>query len=187
MDNLDRKFSAINSYVKYTTEWFEKKSWQFFISLLLFRMCYQYMIMKSWKTTAINNIELPVTRYTYRVSLTSVLLTDNRNKGLSVAHYTKSLSLVCNKRKKNVEFRKAEKKPLQTRCNVVLGVSSAWGFTSLLNVIYNNKEMIKTCILLNISTRGLKWSTCNLSLQYPFTIQQTGRSFYLDLTPNSCY
>ena len=24
MDNLDRKFSAINSYVKYTTEWFEK-------------------------------------------------------------------------------------------------------------------------------------------------------------------
>ena len=25
MDNLDRKFSAINSYVKYTTEWFEKK------------------------------------------------------------------------------------------------------------------------------------------------------------------
>ena len=109
MDNLDRKFSAINSYVKYTTEWFEKKSWQFFISLLLFRMCYQYMVMKSWKTTAINNIELPVTRYTYRVSLTSVLLTDNRNKGLSVALYTKSLSLVCNKRKKNVEFRKAEK------------------------------------------------------------------------------
>ena len=100
MDNLDRKFSAINSYVKYTTEWFGKKSWQFFISLLLFRMCYQYMIMKSWKTTAINNIELPVTRYTYRVSLTSVLLTDNRNKGLSVALYTKSLSLVCNKRKK---------------------------------------------------------------------------------------
>ena len=174
MDNLDRKFSAINSYVKYTTEWFEKKSWQFFISLLLFRMCYQYMIMKSWKTTAINNIELPVTRYTYRVSLTSVLLTDNRNKGLSVALYTKSLSLVCNKRKKKCRVQKGRKKPLQTRCNLVLGVSFAWGFTSPLNEIYNNKEMIKTCILLNIPTRGLKWSTCNLSLQYPFTIQQTG-------------
>ena len=50
MDNLDRKFSAINSYVKYTTEWFEKKSWQFFISLLLFRMLpiYDYKIMKNY-------------------------------------------------------------------------------------------------------------------------------------------
>ena len=73
------------------------------------------MIIKSWKTTVINNIEskfLPVTRYTYRVSLTSVFLTDNRNKGVSVALYTKSLSLVCNKRRKNVEFRKAGKKNL---------------------------------------------------------------------------
>ena len=68
----------------------------------------------------------------------------------------------------------AEKKPLQTRCNVGLGVSIGWGFTSLLNIMNNSKEMIKTCILLNIPTRGLKWSTCNLSLQYPFTIQQTG-------------
>ena len=91
MDNLDRKFSAINSYVKYTTEWFEKKPQQFFISLLLFRMCYQYMIIKSWQTTVINNIEskfIPVTHYTNRVSLTSVLLTDNRNKGVSIALYT---------------------------------------------------------------------------------------------------
>ena len=130
MDNLDRKFSAINSYVKYTTEWFEKKSWQFFISLLLFRMCYQYMIIKSWQTAVINNIEskfIPVTHYTNRVSLTSVLLTDNRNKGVSVALYTKSLSLVCNKRRKNVEFRKAGKKTsankvqCSARCVICLG------------------------------------------------------------------
>ena len=79
-----------------------KKSRDNFLFHYYYLECYQYMIIKSWKTTAINNIELPVTRYTYRVSLTSVLLTDNRNKGLSVALYTKSLSLVCNKRKKNV-------------------------------------------------------------------------------------
>ena len=88
MDNLDRKFSAINSYVKYTTEWFEKKSWQFFISLLLFRMCYQYMIIKSWQTAVINNIEskfIPVTHYTNRVSLTSALPTDNGNESVSLA------------------------------------------------------------------------------------------------------
>ena len=48
-----------------------------------------------------------------------------------------------------------KKKPLQTRCNVGLGVSIGWGFTSLLNIINNSKEMIKTCILLNIQTRGL--------------------------------
>ena len=136
-----------------------KKSRDNFLFHYYYLECYQYMIIKSWQTTVINNIEskfIPVTHYTNRVSPTSVLLTDNRNKGVSVALYTKSLSLVCNKRRKNVEFRKAQKKkPLQTRCNVVLGVSSAWGFTSILNVIYNNKEMIKTCILLNIQTRGL--------------------------------
>ena len=78
-------------------------------------MCHQYMIIKSWQTTVINNIEskfIPVTHYTNRVSLTSVLLTDNRNKGVSIALYTKSLSLVCNKRRKNVAFRKAGKKNL---------------------------------------------------------------------------
>ena len=49
-----------------------------------------------------------------------------------------------------------KKKPLQTKCNVGLGVSIGWGFTSLLNIINNSKEMIKTCILLNIPPRGLK-------------------------------
>ena len=50
--------------------------------------CYQYMIIKSWQTTVINNIEskfIPVTHYTNRVSLTSALPTDNRNESVSIA------------------------------------------------------------------------------------------------------
>ena len=43
MDDLDRKFSAINSYVKYTTEWFEKKSWQF-----LFHYYYLEYVSNIW-------------------------------------------------------------------------------------------------------------------------------------------
>ena len=35
MDNLDRKFSAINSYVKYTTEWFEKKRNNFYFIIII--------------------------------------------------------------------------------------------------------------------------------------------------------
>ena len=64
--------------------------------------------------------------------------------------------MIIEKEEKIYSSKWLKKKPLQTKCNVGLGVSIGWGFTSLLNIINNSKEMIKTCILVNIPTRGLK-------------------------------
>ena len=106
---------------------------------------------------------------------------------------------MCNKRRKNIQFKKAEKKNLCKTSNKQIGVSIGWGFTSLLNIICNNKEKIKTCILLNIQTRGLNplthgsdshvISPYNIHLLSSKQVMRisvvSGRSFYLDLTPNS--